>query len=71
MRWACDILYDMREAHKVHNYSYLLSLIEEMQYAANRMESAISDLGAIEKNKEELHNLKKEVKKLKKKKKNN
>jgi len=40
-RTVCEIFEDMRRAHETRNFSYLLGLIEEAQYRANRMENAI------------------------------
>lgn len=48
MRTMCDILDDLRKADGTKNYSYLSGLIEEIQWAANRMESAIYDSKDIE-----------------------
>jgi len=63
-RTLCDVLDEMRKAHKTRNYSYLLGLIEEVQSMGNRMEAAIGDLNDIESNREASDNLKREVKAL-------
>ena len=43
MRYLCDVLVEMREAHKTHNYSYLPGLIEEAQSLGNRMEAGLNE----------------------------
>lgn len=43
-RTMCDVLDEMRTCHKTRNYSYLLSLIEEVQVMGNRMEAHIEDM---------------------------
>jgi len=47
-RTVCDVLYEMREACKTGNYSYMPGLIEEVQSMANRMEAKLSQVGDIE-----------------------
>lgn len=47
-RYLCDILADMRKAYETRNFSYLLGMIEELQYRANRMESRIEDISSVE-----------------------
>lgn len=42
-RTLCAVLDDIREAHKQHNYSYLMSLVEEAQMLGNRMEASLWD----------------------------
>jgi len=42
-RTMCDVLAEMRQCTKTLNFSYLLGLIEEAQYMANRMEASLSD----------------------------
>jgi len=67
-RYMCDILGDMRDCYKTHNFSYLPSLIEELQYRANRMEDRlhrIKDIVYVEQTRDEL---KKEVEELEEKK---
>ena len=63
-RYICSVLDDLRTAHKVRNYSYMEGLIEEIQYAANRMEAAIGDIHDLNKWREKRSNLKAEIKKL-------
>ena len=69
-RTICGCLSDMRDCLKVNNFSYLGSLIEEVQYRANRMENALEIYGGwdgVPTKLEELHKLKAEIKKLEKK----
>ena len=40
-RYVCDVLEEMRVAHKGRNYSYFGTLIEETQVLVNRMEDAL------------------------------
>ena len=42
-RTICDVLEEMRTCYKTRNFSYILSLIEEAQSMANRMEGALWD----------------------------
>ena len=65
-RTICAILENMRSMHKTHNYSQLAACIEELQYAADRMEAALSDVGDIRRIQEKLLELKTEYRKLKK-----
>jgi len=67
-RTICDVLREMREAHKRTNYSYLPSLIEEVQVMANRMEAALWDQSDIERYRKEKKELKAEIKLLEEKK---
>jgi predicted RNase H-like nuclease (RuvC/YqgF family) len=63
-RYVCDVLREMRACHETHNYSILLSLIEEMQVLVNRMESGLSDVRDIRHLSEEVSKLKNEAKEL-------
>lgn len=63
-RTACGILSDMRKAYKTRNFSYLPGLIEELQYAATRMEAAIGDLRDIARLAQRKSELKAEVRRL-------
>ncbi len=65
-RYMCDILADMRDCHKAHNYSYLSGLIEEAQYRANRMEDRLSRVKDIARYEERRDKLKKEIEELRK-----
>ena len=47
-RTICSCLDDMRNCLKTQNFSYLSSLIEEIQYRANRMENALEITGGWE-----------------------
>ena len=71
-RYLCSILDDMRTCQKTQNYSYLLSLIEEAQYRANRMEDRLNrycdGYSGLEGMEERYVKLKVEVKELEKKK---
>lgn len=42
-RTICSVLEEMRSCYKNRNYSNLLSLIDEAQCYANRMESSLGD----------------------------
>ena len=68
-RTVCDVLKEMRTAHDTYNFSYLWSLIEEVQSMANRMEAALYDKSDLEYSREEMKKLKAKIKKLKLKKK--
>ncbi len=69
-RTLCDVLRDMRELLKTEQDSprsmMTLSLIEEAQVMANRMEAALSDIHDIEYMQADLKKIKKELKALKK-----
>ena len=72
-RTICACLDDMRNCLKTQNFSYLSSLIEEIQYRANRMENALEIINGwdgVPKKVKELKDLKKEIKELRKKKEN-
>tara|TARA_Y100000310_G_scaffold134803_1_gene133710 strand:+ start:184 stop:408 length:225 start_codon:yes stop_codon:yes gene_type:complete len=58
-RYICDVLEAMRKCHETHNYSYLLGLVEEAQYLANKMEASLYD-------KDNYELLRKQIKKLEK-----
>lgn len=65
-RFICSVLEEMRTCIKTLNFAALLSLIEECQTLANRMEAAIDDNGGAEYIVENLRELKKEKKGLEK-----
>ena len=65
-RYLCDVIEEARVCVKTLNFSYLSSLLEEIQVMGNRMEAKLSDIKDFEKFDEEVSDLKKEVKKLKK-----
>lgn len=66
-RTLCEALEDMRKCVKTANYAGLPGLIEEVQIRANRMESGLSDKKDLLEMEEEWHDLRKEIKKLRKK----
>lgn len=63
-RTICSVFDDMRKAHETRNYSILMSLIEEAQTMANRMEAALGDLHDLEGLHEDIRKLRKELKDL-------
>jgi hypothetical protein len=68
-RSMCSILEDVRSCIKTLNFSYLTGLVEELQWAGNRMEASLSDQRDIFEMKEERSQLKKELEELRKQKK--
>jgi hypothetical protein len=68
-RYLCDILRDMRSAYETRNFSYLLGLIEELQYRAYRMENKIEQIDDIKTLENQRVNLKREIKELREEKK--
>jgi len=63
-RYVCDILSEMRKCQKTHNYSILLSLIEEVQIMVNRMEAGLGDRADLAQMSEDRSKLKKEIRDL-------
>lgn len=63
-RTLCSVLESMRDTVKTLNFSYLLATIEEAQYLANRMESALNDVKDIRELKQIRSELRQEVRKL-------
>lgn len=63
-RTVCEMLREMRKCCETNNFSYLAGLIEEVQCAANRMESALYDKGDLDRARKEASDLRKESKKL-------
>ena len=57
----------MRTCYKTRNFSYILSLIEEVQYRASRMENKLSIIDDVERYERRRIKLKKEVEELKEK----
>jgi len=57
-RYICDVLEEMRVSIKTLNFSNMLSLIEEVQVLANRMESALDMKKSIKKIHTDLSKLK-------------
>jgi hypothetical protein len=62
----CSVLEAMRDCHKTRNYSYLEGLIENAQYLANKLESALADKRDIREWTELRDEMKKEMKELEK-----
>ncbi len=62
-RLLCTVFDEMRDCVKTLNFSYLLGLIEEAQFLGNRMESRLYD-------QKDHENLLDDIRELKKKKKN-
>ena len=46
-RYMCDVLDEMRSSIRTLNFSYMLSLVEEAQVLANRMEGGLSDVKGL------------------------
>lgn len=70
-RTLCDTLEEMRKLIKLEKATFepngqntLLSLVEEAQTYANRMESAMEDWSDVREGHEKKHKLKKEIKEL-------
>ena len=61
----CDVLEEMRVCVKTLNFSYLLGLIEELQTLGNRMEAKLFDIKDFERLHDDIKDLKKKKKKLK------
>lgn len=68
-RTLCDVLDEMRKCDSIKNYAPMAALIEEVQIIGNRMEAALANNKDYESMLEDLHDLKKEIKELYKKKK--
>ena len=64
-RMMCDVLEEMRGCTKTMNFSYLLGLIEEVQTLGNRMEAKLYDIKDFERLHDDIKDLKKKKKKLK------
>ena len=65
-RYVCGVLDEMRSCDKTKNYAPMLSLIEEVQIMANRMEAALDDSKDYKRMIEDKKDLKAELKKLRK-----
>ena len=63
-RYFCDIFSNMRKCYETRNFSYLLALIEEGQYRAERMESAVESYGDLERLEKKRAELKDEIREL-------
>lgn len=68
-RTLCDVLEEMRKCYETRNFSGILGLVEEAQSMGNKMEAALYDKNDIESYREERSQLRKEVDKLRKEKK--
>jgi len=68
-RYLCDILIDLRKCYKTRNFSYMMGLLEELQYRAYRMEQAMYLSSEIEYMEKQRIRLKKEIKELREEKK--
>jgi len=66
-RNMCEVLDEIRALDKSKNYSSLMSLVDEIQSMANRMEAKLNDIKDFNYMKEEKTKLKKQIKKLKEK----
>jgi hypothetical protein len=65
-RLLCTVFDEMRDCVKTLNFSYLLGLIEEAQFLGNRMESRLYDQKDYENLLDDIRELKKKKKNLKK-----
>lgn len=65
-RLLCTVFDEMRDCVKTLNFSYLLGLIEEAQFLGNRMESRLYDQKDHENLLDDIRELKKKKKNLKK-----
>ena len=63
-RYLCEVLDEMRKTTETLNFAMLLSLIEEAQTMANRMEAALGDQKDFEALKKRIREKKDELKKL-------
>ena len=65
-RLLCTVLEEMRDCVKTLNFSYLSGLIEEAQSLASRMESRLYDMKDYDHLLDDIRDLKKKKKNLKK-----
>ena len=65
-RTLCDVLEEMRKCNETRNYCGLISLIEEAQSMANRMEASLYEKKDLNNMHDEWVKLKKEIKILRK-----
>ena len=65
-RYLCDVLEEMRTCLKTLRFDVFPGLIEEVQTLGNRMESALEDKKCVIRLKDEIHDLKRDKKKLEK-----
>ena len=66
-RALCEVLSEMRTCSETKNYSYLPSLVEEVQTMANRMEASLYDKKDYTRIRDKVKEKQKELKKLEKK----
>jgi len=66
-RVVCSVLEEMRQCHRTRSYGALPGLIEEVQSMVNRMEAALWDQKDHERLLDDIRELKKKAKKLRKK----
>lgn len=66
-RYVCEVLEEMRKCFETRNFAYILGLIEEVQTLVNRMEAKLEDYKSITDAEERKESLKKELKELRKK----
>jgi hypothetical protein len=60
-RTVCEILADFRKCWETRNFSYMMGILEELQWYAEVMESNLQNVKDVRELKEERHNLKAEV----------
>lgn len=63
-RTLCDVLEAIRTCNKTHNYSYLMSLVEEAQMLGNKMEAALWDQKDFKRAERRYKSLKVQIKEL-------
>ena len=63
-RYICTVFDEMRKLDETKNYSSMLSLIEEAQILANRMEASLDTNNTIKDAEKYIKSLKKEIKTL-------
>jgi hypothetical protein len=59
-RYLCDVIEEARKCCKTLNFSYLPSLLEEIQVMGNRMEAGLEDTKTAEHLHDKISDLKKE-----------
>lgn len=60
-RTVCDILADLRKCYDTRNFAYMLGILEELQWAANRMEANLQDVKDVRELLQERSDLKGQV----------
>lgn len=61
----CSVLSAIRKCHETRNYSYLLGLVENAQYLADKMEAALNDKADVREWTIKRDQLKREIRTLK------